>query len=93
MTSRLYSKEIHELTTTLENIKQIIQDFSKPPEHIIFDDVDLRNFLKVSKRTSASWRERGEITYSKLGGKIYYRFSDILALIKKNEVTAVKCNL
>jgi hypothetical protein len=35
---------------------------------------------------------KGEITYSKLGGKIYYRLSDVLALLKKNEVSAVQTN-
>ena len=92
MTARLYSEEIQELMTTLENVKQILQNVSKPPEHVIFDDIDLRNFLKVSKRTSATWREKGELTYSKFGGKIYYRLSDILTFIKKHEVAAIKPN-
>jgi hypothetical protein len=93
MTPRHYSEEIQELMTTLESVKQIVHNVGKPPEHIIFDDVELRNFLKVSKRTPAYWREKGEITYSKLGGKIYYRLSDVLAFIKKYEVTAIKPSL
>jgi len=90
MTFRLYSDEMKELIATLEAVKKVVDDISKPPEHKILDDVDLCNLLKISKRTSAYWRERGEITYSKLGGKIYYRLSDILELIKKNEVPAMK---
>jgi hypothetical protein len=92
MLTRLTSEEIRELMITLKDIRDIIHNVGKPPEHIIFDDVDLRNFLKVSKRTSAYWREKGEITYSKLGGKIYYRLSDVLALLKKKEVSAVQTN-
>jgi hypothetical protein len=90
MTVRLYSDEMKELMATLNQVKKVIDDLSQRPEHKILDDVDLCNFLKVSKRTSAYWRERAEITYSKLGGKIYYRLSDILELIKKNEVPAIK---
>jgi len=93
MAARLYPNEIQELITTLKDAKQIIQNATKFPEQIIFDDVDLRAFLKISKRTSAYWREKREITYSKLGGKIYYRLSDILALIKKYEVAAINSSL
>jgi hypothetical protein len=93
MTVRLYSNEMKELMVTFEAVKKLIDDVSKPPELKILDDVELINFLKVSKRTSAYWRERGEITYSKLDGRIYYRLSDILELIKKNEVPAVRSRL
>lgn len=90
MQTRLYSDEIQELMAALNDVKQIMRNVGKPAEHIILDDVDLRNFLKASRRTSAYWRERGEITYSKLGGKIYYKFSDVLALVKRYEVPAIK---
>ena len=65
----------------------------RPPEEVIMDDVDLRNYLKVSKRTTATWREKGLITFSKLGGKIFYRLSDILTLIKENEMPSISKNL
>jgi hypothetical protein len=60
---------------------------------VIFDDESLREMLKVSKRTTANWRERGFITFSKLGGKIFYRLSDVLMLIKQNEIPAVRTTL
>lgn len=90
MQTRSYSEQIQEMIKTLESIKHLIENVHRPPEHIILDDVDLRNYLKISKRTSAYLRERGEIIYSKLGGKIYYRLSDVLMLIKKYEVSAGK---
>jgi hypothetical protein len=89
MRSILYSEEIQQLITTLEAVKKVLENVNKPPDQVILDDVDLCNFLKISKRTSAYWRERGEITYSKLGGKIYYRLADILSLIKRNEVPGI----
>lgn len=93
MSVRLYPEEIHDLIKTLQSLKQTIENINKPPEYTILDDVDLCNFLKVSKRTSAYWREKGEITYSKLGGKIYYKLSDILILMKKHAVTAVSSRI
>ena len=74
-------------------VRHEIQEAKRPPEEVIYDDVDLRNFLKVSKRTTASWRADGLITFSKLGGKIYYRLSDILSLLKQHEIPAVDSNL
>jgi hypothetical protein len=93
MKTTLYSEDVQELMATLDAVKKLMENVDKPPEYIILDDVDLRNFLNVSKRTVAYWREKREITYSKLGGKTYYRLSDILDLIKKNEVTAIKSYL
>src|SRR5688572_29027142 len=82
-----------ELQELISLIKVEVQQAQRPPEDIIYDDVDLRNFLKVSKRTTAYWREKSLITFSKLGGKIYYRLSDILAFLKQHEVPAVASNL
>jgi hypothetical protein len=89
MQTRLYSEEMQRLIMSLEEVKRAIESVSRPPDHVILDDVDLRNMLKVSRRTSAYWRGRGEITYSKLGGKIYYRLSDVLELIERNEIAAI----
>ena len=86
----LKSPELDEL---FRQLMYECQQAKRPPEEVIYDDVDLRNFLKVSKRTTAMWREKGLITFSKLGGKLYYRLSDILSLIKQHEIPAVTTNL
>lgn len=93
MASNIHNYEIQELINTVNALKLVLENMSRPANEIIYDDVDVRNMLKVSKRTLAYWRERGMITFSKLGGKIYYRLSDILALIKQNEIPAVTSNL
>lgn len=86
-------KKIPELEELVTEIRVEIQQAKRPAEEIIYDDVDLRKFLKVSKRTTAYWREKGMITFSKLGGKLYYRLSDILSFIKQHEISAVTSNL
>jgi hypothetical protein len=93
MTAKLNTDDILTLAGKMDDLKLALANIVRPPEQVILDDVDLRDFLKVSKRTTASWREKGIITFSKLGGKIYYRLSDILYLLKENEVPAVNANL
>ena len=61
----------------------------RPAEEIILDDVDLCLLLKISKRHSANLRARRLITYSKSGGRIYYRLSDVLAYLKRHEIKSI----
>ena len=67
-------------------IKAEFQQARRPPEQTILDDIDLRDMLKVSQRTTAEWRARRLITYSKIQGKIYYRLSDILDFVSRYSV-------
>ncbi len=87
------NQHIEELIKSVNELKETVASAARPAHEVIYDDVDLRNMLKVSKRTLAYWRERGLITFSKLGGKIYYRLSDVLLLLKENETPAVTSNL
>ena len=50
--------KIPEFEELAQLIKYEIQQSKRPAEEVILDDVDLRNFLKVSKRTIAYWREK-----------------------------------
>ena len=84
---------MEEIKGVVEEIKLSVEKVIRPPEHVILDDVELRTYLKVSKRTTAYWREKGLITFSKLGGKIYYRQSDILSFLKMHEVPAIASSL
>lgn len=93
MTRRLNTDEIDDLFQQIGELKDALHNVARPPEHVIYDDVQLRDLLKVSKRTTAYWRERGLITFSKLGGKIYYKLSDILSLLKQREVSAIHSSI
>jgi hypothetical protein len=79
-----------ELNNKIEQLLDIIFRLLLPPHQIIIDDVELRNMLKMSKRSSAYLREKGMITYTKIGSKIYYKLSDVLELMERNQVKAVK---
>ena len=93
MTFGNHIEQIKTLVSQIEQLKTEFQTARRPAEETILDDVALQEMLKVSKRTTAYWREKGLITFSKLGGKIYYRLSDILALISQHEIAAVNKTL
>ena len=82
-----------ELNNKIEQLLDIIFRLLLPPHQIIIDDVELRNMLKMSKRSSAYLREKGMITYTKIGSKIYYKLSDVLDLMERNQVKAVKSSI
>ena len=79
---------IDTLNQKLDQLLPFMDQIARPPEHVVLDDVALRDMLKMSKRSTAYLREKGLITYSKIGSKIYYRLSDILLFLKQNEIPA-----
>jgi len=77
----------------LKEIKQYFLRAQQPPQHIVFDDVELRDYLHVCKRTTASLRSERKISYSKDGGLIHYLLSDVLLYLEKHRVEAVENNI
>lgn len=73
----------------LEIVKKEVEKANRPANEIILDDVDVRLMLKVSPRTVSGWRSKAWITYSKVGGKLYYLLSDILDFLKKHANDAI----
>jgi len=87
------NQQMQEIKGAVGEIKESLENVTRPPEHQVMDDVELRQYFKVCKRTTAYWRSKGKITFSKLGGKIFYRLSDVLAFLKQHEVPAVTSSL
>lgn len=57
----------------------------KRPEETLLDVPDVMALLKVSKRTISNWSKSGVLKPHKLGGKVYFLFSDILAEFDRNK--------
>ena len=51
------------------------------------DRQDLLQLFHVSVRTLQKWRSNGILPYSKIGNKIYYRRSDVEAMLQKARKT------
>ena len=89
-TNPRFTPEVEEF---LKEINASILNASKDPAHIILDDVDLRNILKISKRKAAYMRSQGKIAYSKDQGKIFYTMADVLDYLKRNRREAISSKL
>ncbi|HMO32909.1 MAG TPA: hypothetical protein PKE07_07925 [Lacibacter sp.] len=86
----------HEDFHAFKKLEDLVQELiqlqlrsTRPANEVILDETDFINFLKISKRHAANLRAARQTTYSKAGGKIYYRLSDILTLINKNLVKSM----
>lgn len=68
----------------ISEINAIVEKKARPASEILLDDVDLRNFLKISRRTSLVYRQKNYYPSYKLDGKIFYVLSEVISGIKKN---------
>jgi hypothetical protein len=84
MEAIIISKEqFQEIHSRLEEISNKLSSAEPNPEKFV-DNTDFIELMKVSKRTAQSWRDEGKIAFSQIGGKIYYRYSDIEELLKQH---------
>ena len=67
-----------------------LHEAKRPAEELILNDAELCRMLKVSKRTTASWRAEGVLAYHKVGGIVFYLYADVLKMIKANRVEPVQ---
>ena len=47
---------------------------------------EARDFLGLSKTTLQRYRSEGRLPFSKIGGNIYYRYADLVAVLEDNLV-------
>lgn len=56
----------------------------KKLSEVWLDNQEVMQLLKVSPRTLQSMRDTGTLPYSKVGGKIYYKTSDVEKILNEN---------
>ncbi|NCA77069.1 MAG: DNA-binding protein [Alphaproteobacteria bacterium] len=74
---------LSEMKNQLKQIELVLQNPIKPDCGWL-DHQDVCRRLKISKRTLDHYREMGFLPYSKLGGKVYYRESDLNEYLEKH---------
>jgi hypothetical protein len=52
----------------------------------LLDRQDILQMFPISVRTLQYWRTKGVLPYSKIGGKIFYKLSDVWEMVRKNKV-------
>jgi len=79
-----------DLKGTLDTISQRLSAKEKEPKEKWLDNGELMQLLKISKRTAQHYRDSGMISFSQVGNKIYYRLSDVEAMLNKHYNKAFK---
>jgi hypothetical protein len=77
------SKMEKEILQKLENIEYALKKIQYNND-VFLDNQEFLQVMNISKRTAQQWRDSGIISFSQVGAKIYYRFSDIEELLNKN---------
>ena len=72
----------------LTKVEELVADISSPPSQTILTNKELLQLMRVCSKTAQKWRDRGLITYSKIGREIFYKLSDVLDMLDKNKVEA-----
>jgi excisionase family DNA binding protein len=76
--------DFDKLFQELTEIKKMVQKPSEKPENSWLDNQEVMQLLKISTRTLATLRKNGKLAFSKQGGKIRYRYTDVLKHIEAN---------
>ena len=86
----LTQEQYNEIITRMDEIKSEIKGTSKSSENEFVDNADFIKLMNISKRTAQAWRDEGKISFSQVGGKIYYKMSDVQELLNHNYNPAFK---
>lgn len=79
-----------ELISRLDRIQQEVSNKQKSPADTFIDNQEFIQIMNISKRLAQNWRDSGIISFSQIGSKIFYRMSDVQALLDKHYKPAFK---
>ena len=68
----------------LDKYDLLVMEMSKKP---LLDTADMMLLFQSSERTIARWRADDIIAYSEVSGSCYYKFAELLPLLKSKEKT------
>ena len=86
----LTKEQYTDLLTRLDAINKRLNENDKNPKEAFVDNADFLQLMKISKRTAQNWRDEGKISFSQIGGKIYYKLSDVESLLQKHYIKSFK---
>lgn len=81
-----YEKTIKEIESFLDSIHTLIQDTSLKQKSEWLDNQEVCLLLKISPRSLQNLRDTGQIAYSQLEKKVYYKKDDIHKYIEKHNL-------
>ncbi len=82
--TKFFELNVQAINSKLEDVSKRLQDLQRTdPTQVFFDNQDFIQIMNISKRTAQEWRNDHLIGYSQIGGKVYYRLSDIIELLNR----------
>lgn len=96
--SQAFSKLLSNLENLTREINSFNQGFKSPKDQTLpkgkltlgdqwIDNEEACTILKVTKRTLQNYRDNFILPYSQIGRKVYYKASDVQALLEKNYIS------
>ncbi|OYQ45482.1 helix-turn-helix domain-containing protein [Flavobacterium aurantiibacter] len=86
---RFSEEEVQDIKKRLEDISLTLKQKQRTePDQVWYDNQEFLQIMNISKRTAAYWRTENIIGYSQVGNKIYYRLSEIMALLDRSTIPA-----
>ena len=67
--------------TLVEEIKQLLRESSGQPAKQWLKSTEVRKMLGISPGTLQNLRANGTLSYTKIGGIVFYRYDDIARLL------------
>jgi hypothetical protein len=81
----LINDNIQKLLSRIDQLNvKLDNDSTNNGHHVWLDIQDASSLLRVTKRTLQNYRNKGLLSSSRMGGKIYYRLDDIETFLQKN---------
>lgn len=71
--------KVRDLTQQVSMLKE-----SYAPKSRLYNNKELRELLGVEEKLIRKYRERGLLSYSKVGAKYWYNQQDVLDFLRKN---------
>lgn len=88
----LTANQLEEILKRLDSLERELAKKQPTIDDKFIDNQELMQLMYISKRTAQNWRDVGRISYSHIGGKIYYRMSDVQNLLDQNYKNANNLN-
>ena len=86
---RFSEEDVQEIKQRLEALTIEVRNKQRTePDQVWYDNQEFLQIMNISKRTAAYWRTENIIGYSQVGNKIYYRLSEIMALLDRSTIPA-----
>lgn len=78
-------QQIEDIKQGQERMISLLNDLTSANSNKkIYDLVDIQNILQVSKRTIATWLQRGILPHTKVGAKIWVTEQQLNSFLDKN---------